>query len=197
MSPILVAYVMVLRGVRVALFWIALVVAVVALLDWLVRTRRISPFSPISRFMRSAVDPLIAPVERTIVRAGGMPASAPWWALVFVVVGGLCLIGILDFAGGLMSELAYGTNSGGAMLRVLLSWAFGLVRLALMVRVLSSWVNVSPYSKWIRWTFPLTEWILSPLRQIVPLVGMIDISPIIAFFLLGLLQNVIIRMIPG
>ncbi|MDB4905926.1 MAG: hypothetical protein JWO05_710 [Gemmatimonadetes bacterium] len=193
----MVAYVMVLRGVRVALFWIAVVVAVVALLDWLVRTRRISPFSAIARFMRSAVDPLIAPVERTIVRAGGMPASAPWWALVFVVVGGLCLIGILDFTGGLVAQLAYGTSSGGAMLRVLLSWAFGLVRLALMVRVLSSWVNVSQYSRWIRWTFPLTEWILGPLRQFVPLMGMIDITPLIAFFLIGLLQGVIIRMIPA
>ncbi|HEX2718113.1 MAG TPA: hypothetical protein VHM67_10565, partial [Gemmatimonadaceae bacterium] len=78
-----------------ALFVLAAILALVALVDWLVRTRRINPFNPVARFFRRAVDPLIAPVERRVVRAGGMPHAAPWWALVFVVVAGIVLLGVL------------------------------------------------------------------------------------------------------
>ena len=47
------------------MFEIAVVVlAVICLIDWLVRTRRINPFNPVARFFRSSVDPLLAPVER-------------------------------------------------------------------------------------------------------------------------------------
>ena len=72
---------------------------------------------------------------------------------------------------------------------LLLSWAFAFLKLALMVRVLSSWFPVSPYSKWIRWSYVLTDWLIKPLRRVIPLLGMIDITPIVAWFLIGLIQK--------
>src|SRR5919107_5544492 len=82
---------------RTALLSIAVVFGVICLLDWAVRTRKISPFNAVARFFRSTVDPFIAPVERKVVRAGGTPASAPLWALAAVVVGGIIIITVLDF----------------------------------------------------------------------------------------------------
>src|SRR5256885_8694497 len=73
---------------RTALLSIAVVFAVICLLDWAVRTRKISPFNAVARFCRSTVDPIIAPIERRIVRAGGAPASAPLWALAAGVIRG-------------------------------------------------------------------------------------------------------------
>ncbi|MDH5235803.1 MAG: hypothetical protein OEW77_12680, partial [Gemmatimonadota bacterium] len=55
-----------------------------ALTAWLVRAKHVSPFGGVGRFARSVLDPLIAPVEARIIRAGGSARSAPWWALVFV-----------------------------------------------------------------------------------------------------------------
>ena len=78
-----------LAVLRPVFFWAAVALAVVFAVDWLVRTRRISPFNPVARFFRRTVDPLMLPVERRIVRAGGTPAHAPWWALALVVVGGI------------------------------------------------------------------------------------------------------------
>ena len=72
---------------------------------------------------------------------------------------------------------------------ILASWAFSLLKLALLVRVLASWLPISPYSKWIRWAFVLTEWFLAPMRRIIPLVGMLDLTPLLAWFLLNLLQS--------
>jgi YggT family protein len=176
---------------RVVVLWAAVAMAAVCVLDWAIRTRRISPFSGLSRFFRSNVDPLFAPVERTLVRAGGRPTNAPFWALLAIAVGGMLLIYILELVGGLMSQLASGFSSPSAMLRVMIGWVFGLLRLALLVRVLSTWLPISPYSRWIRWSYVLTEWMLRPLRSVIPMIGPIDITPRIAFFALGLIQSAI------
>jgi YggT family protein len=183
---------------RITLFVVVMVLAVVCLIDWLVRTRRINPFNPVARYMRSTVDPLMAPVERRIVRAGGLPTSAPWWTLVFVVIGTIVLISLLGFLRGQMLAVASSSQMGaGGILVVLVRWTFGILRLALIVRIVSSWFGISPYSRWIRWSYQLTDPILTPLRQIVPTIGVIDITPIIAWFLLGILQWLALGLLTG
>jgi YggT family protein len=182
-------YEAVLTIVGRVVFAIVAVLAVVCLVDWLVRTRRIGPFNPVARFMRKSVDPLMAPVERRIVRAGGMPTAAPWWSLVFAALGGILLMVLLRFAGGVFYTLSSSVAAGpGALFEMLVNWTFGILRFALIVRVISSWIRISPYSKWIRWSYQLTEWLIRPLQRIVPTIGMIDITPIVAFLLLSVLQ---------
>ena len=178
---------------RITLFFVVMVIAVVCVLDWLVRTRRINPFNPIARFMRSTVDPLMAPIERRIVRAGGMPTSAPWWTLVFAVVGTLILVSLLGFLRTQFAMVAVSSQSGVAgMLVLIVRWTFGILRLALIVRIVSSWFGMSPYSPWIRWSYHLTEPILGPLRRVVPTIGMIDITPIVAYILLRVLEGLVL-----
>ena len=101
-----------LTALRYALLGAAAVLAAVGGVDWLVRTRKISPFSPVARFMRASVDPLLKPIERRVVRAGGLPSSAPWWALGAVVLAGIILLSLLGF---LRSEVAfiYASLTGG------------------------------------------------------------------------------------
>jgi YggT family protein len=177
--------------VRVALFWIAVVVALIATMDWLVRTRRVQPFSALARFCRRYVDPLLAPIERRVVRRGGLPSTAPWWALGVVVVGGLLLLALLEFLGRLFLQVAWGASSPGRFGMMLVSWTFTVLRIALIVRVVSTWFQVSPWSKWIRWSYVLTEWLLAPLRRIVPTFGPVDITPLVAFILLMILQSIL------
>jgi YggT family protein len=186
----------VLWFLRRAFFALAVVLAVVCLVDWLVRTRRVSPFSGVARFVRSNVDPLFVPVERQVIRAGGSPASAPWWTLVAVVVFAIVVLNLLEFLVGQLGQLGGALASGPVgIIRLLIGWIFAILRIALIVRVISSWFRISPYSPWIRWTFTLTEPILRPLRGIVPMLGMIDITPIIAYLLLALLESVILSLI--
>jgi len=175
--------------VKTLVFWTAVGAAVLSVLDWASRTRRISPFSGLSRFFRNRVDPLLAPVERRVMLAGGRPAMVPFWALFVVIVGGLLLMFVLQFVGSLIADVTIGARGPMPFLMVLLGWTFGLLRVALIVRVLSSWFPVSPYSPWIRWSYVCTEWMLRPLRSIVPMIGPIDITPLIAFFLLGFIQG--------
>lgn len=174
-------------------FIVAVLFAIAAVLDWLVRTRRISPFSPIARFARTVVDPLIVPVERRVVRAGGLPTSAPWWALVAVVVIGIIVISGLNWLGGELIRVTYAASAGPRGILVLLvSWTFAILELAIIIVVLASWIRLNPYAWWIRWAYAISEPILRPLRQIIPPIGMIDISPLVAWILIGLIRNFVI-----
>jgi len=187
----------VLRDVlRVVLLWSALIMAAIAVLDWLVRTRRVNPFGSLGRFTRQYVDPLLAPVERRVVRAGGLPASAPWWALGAVFIGGILLLGAVDFLYGIVVSLYRGVTTGPSGLFVLVvSWGFGLLQIAILVRVIASWLPVSPFSPWLRWSFTLSEPLLRPLRRVIPLIGSIDITPIVAFFLISIVQSIVVGAI--
>lgn len=177
---------------RVVLLSAALVMAVIAVIDWMVRTRRINPFSPIARFFRQRIDPMLEPVERRVIRAGGIPANAPWWALVAIVIIGIVLLAILDFVAGLVADLMVGVSGGfGGVLRLLVYWTFTVLRIAILVRVIASWLPISPYSPWIRWSFTLSEPILQPLRRVIPPFRSIDLTPIIAFFALGILEALV------
>ncbi len=187
---------MLVLAVRTIVAAAVVVLGVLFLLDWLVRTRRINPFHPIARAIRRVVDPIIAPVERRIVRAGGQPSSAPIWALVGAVIAGVVLVSGLDFLIQSAATLAFAVTSGpAALFALLVRLTFGLLRLALIIVVVVSWLPISPFSPWVRWAFALTEPILRPLREILPRVGMFDISPFVAYFALGFLQWAFLRMV--
>lgn len=198
MPAFLLVFNLALAVLRPLLFGMAAVVAVLAVLSVAVRTRRLSPFGSVGQFVRARVDPLFDPMERRLVRAGGLPTNAPWWTLAGVVVGALLLLYMLSFVQGLLLQLLVAASAGsGPLVIELVSLTFAALQLALFVRVISSWFGLSPYSRWVRWAFVLTDWIINPLRQIVPSLGMFDITPIVAYFALSLLERLVIGALAG
>ena len=188
----LAAFSSVLRSVLLAG---GIVIAVVAVVDWAARTRRINPFSAPSRFLRTHVDPRLTGIERQVVRAGGHPSAAPMWGLVAYVVVAALLLAAVDMISGLVRELLMATEAGAMGYVVLaIRWTFEFLRMALLVRVLGSWFPQLAHSRWLRWSFGATEWMLRPLRRIVPALGVIDITPILAFFLLQFAEGLIVRL---
>jgi YggT family protein len=166
------------------LLGLALFTGGICLVDWAIRMRRINPFNPVARFFRRWVDPMMKPLETVIVRRGGQPQHAPFFAFMAVIIGGIALIQLMAFVFSLMLQVSVGVTSPGRFVQMLLSWALKFVIFAIIVRVISTWLPVSPYSKWIRWSYVSTEWLLAPLRRVIPAFGAIDITPIVAYFLL-------------
>lgn len=196
MSTGLALFDQLLGAVRFALAVIAGIFAIFCIMDWLVRTRRVNLFGSLARFTRSKIDPILEPIERKVVRAGGNPASAPLWALAAVVIGGILLISVLDFIRAEVLGLALAVQTGpGGIFKLLVAWTFDFIRIAILVRVVSSWLPISPYSPWIRWAYAVSEPILRPLRQVIPSLGPIDITPIIAYFLIGFIQGAVLKML--
>ncbi len=177
---------------RLVLFYGGAVLAVVCAIDWAVRTRRINPFNRVARFFRGNVDPLLAPIERAVVRAGGLPSAAAWWALVAYVVFGIIVISLLQFIGEILFQAVAMTQAPSEAWRVLASWAISILTIALFVRVLSTWLPVSPYSRWIRWSYVLTNWMIRPLQRVVPRMGMFDVTPIVAWLILSMVRYVVL-----
>ena len=69
---------------------------------------------------------------------------------------------------------------------------FELLIWALIIRIILSWIPHNRYHPVINFIYKITEPMLEPFRNIIYPIGGIDISPIIAFFLLRLIQNYLI-----
>ena len=185
-----------LSGLRLLFFGGAIVLGALCTIEWSVRSRRLNPFSPWARGTRRLMSPLIKPVERSIVRAGGTPSSAPWWTLIAGVVGGIVTLSALEF---LRDEVAYGylafSSGPRGIIHLLVKWTFSVLYLALLLRVIASWIRLNPHGRLVRWSYTITEPMLGPLRRALPALGMIDFSPLVAYFLLRLTQTLLLRLV--
>jgi YggT family protein len=67
-----------------------------------------------------------------------------------------------------------------------IDWVANLLILVVLVYVVISYF-MSPYHQFRMWVDRIVEPMLRPIRRVVPLIGMIDISPIILFLLIRLI----------
>lgn len=171
--------------VRYAVFGVVALVALAAFAAVLVQRRAINPFGALARTLRKLSDPLVKPVERVMLRRGGNPQNAPWWLLGIALVAGIVLISMIEWLYGAVQTARVAAHVGGRATAVLIvDWTIRLLSLALMIRVLGSWLGADRFTTWMRPFYLATEWMLKPLRRVVPPFGPVDITPIVAWFLL-------------
>ena len=72
---------------------------------------------------------------------------------------------------------------------------FNILQFAIIVRALMSWFNPSPENPIVVLLNDITEPVLAPLRRIVPRLGMIDITPLVAILLMSVIQQVLEQVI--
>jgi YggT family protein len=64
----------------------------------------------------------------------------------------------------------------------------------LVARIIMSWFPVTPgtpMASVVSILYDLTEPVLGPFRRIIPPIGMIDISPIVVFFALSIVRQIV------
>ncbi len=69
-----------------------------------------------------------------------------------------------------------------------------ILYVALIGRVIISWLNVSPTNPIASVIYQVTEPILAPLRRVLPRVGMLDFSPMVAIFIIIIVQRVFVYL---
>ncbi len=75
---------------------------------------------------------------------------------------------------------------------------FFLYTLVLLARVLASWIpGLGPGTPFVRLLVTLTEPVLAPLRRVVPPLGGVDVSPLVAFLLLELVRRAVVTALGG
>jgi len=179
---------------RLAVLAVAGALALGALAAMAVQARSVNPFGRTARAIRSLTDPLLRPIEHRLLRSGGNPQNAPWWLLGGAVGGGIVLVTAVEWLAGQAALLIGAAGAGaGSALAVVVDWAFNLVLLALVIRIVGSWIGASRYAPWMRPFVWATEWLLAPLRRIVPPVGMFDFTPLVAWLLLEFVRGWVLR----
>jgi YggT family protein len=176
----------------------AIIIAIVAVIA-LVGLRLIAdqadpnPFGWTSRMIRRLTDPLISPVRRALVRFGVNGKYAPLVTILITILLGwflLQLVSTLIFTlSGIISSL--NRHAVAPTIGYLLFGLLSFYTLLIFMRVVFSWVMVGYSNRLMRFLVNTTEPLLGPLRSIVPLVGGFDLSPIVALFILRLLQEAI------
>ena len=170
--------------------------AVVALTHWLVRRGALSPFGAWARGVRELAAPAVRRAERQVLARGGNPQDAPYWLLALLVLGGLVLLSftqwLLGFAMGASSAVSGG---GRATWYFIVRAVFNALIAALLIRAIGSWFGVGRWTRWMRPFHLATDWLLAPLRRVIPPVGMFDISPVVAMVLLSLLRDLVVRLL--
>lgn len=74
---------------------------------------------------------------------------------------------------------------------------FSALTLAIIARALLSWLPMDPYNPIIQIVHQITDPILAPLQRVIPPMGMMDISPIVALVILQVLQTLIRSFLLG
>jgi YggT family protein len=183
-------------GLRYTVFGIVVLAALVALGSWLVRTRRVSPFGVLGRTLRSTTDPIIRPLERRLVSMGGNPSHAGGWLVILTAIAGIVL---LSLAGWLLTTVLRVrlAASGGprSIAALVIQLVYNILIVALVVRVIASWFGLFRYSRWIRPAYALTDWIVEPIRRVLPPFGGLDLSPLVAWFALWVMRQILFSIL--
>ena len=141
------------------------------------------PFgNPVGRLVFALTDWLVLPLRKLVPAAGRWDLASLTGAVLVQFLQFLLLF--LWLAGGLgLAWLPLVTGLG--VLRVAITGLMGIV----IISALLSWVSArSPVGDVMQW---LAEPLLRPVRRIVPLVGGVDLSPLVLLVLLQVLLMVL------
>jgi YggT family protein len=170
-------------------------VLVLVLLRFIANQADLNPFAWSSLTIRRLTDPFIGPIRRGLMGFGVDPKYAPLIAILLTIVLGwfsLQLVAsITNTLAGIIDSL--GRHEVVPVIGYVLYGLVSLYILLIFIRIVFSWGMASYSNRVMRFLVNSTEPLLGPLRSRVPLVGNFDISPIVAFVILWLLQAAIAR----
>jgi YggT family protein len=98
--------------VRYTVFGAFAAIVLLAVASWLVRTRRVSPFSTVGRAMRQVTDPVLRPIERAVTRRGGNPVQAGWWLVIGVAVVGVVVVSLAQWLVNALGSITHAARGG-------------------------------------------------------------------------------------
>ena len=173
----------------------AIIVAtiVLMLLRLLMNYADVNPFNRSAMMVRRLSDPLVNPVRRSLASFGVEPKIAPLITILLVILVGWFAVqlaaSVLNTVAGVM--LAVSRSSFVAAIGYLLYGLLAFYSLLIFIRIIFSWGMVRYSNPLMRFLVNATDPLLVPLRRMIPPLGMIDLSPIVAFILIWLFQQAI------
>ncbi|SFI03078.1 YggT family protein [Pseudomonas guineae] len=159
----------------------------IVLLRFILQLVRADFYNPLSQFIVRATHPLLKPLRKVIPSLAGLDLAS----LVLAILVQLVLMALT------LMLLGYGLDNPVQ----LLVWSIiGVTALflkvfffALIISVILSWVAQGSQNPAVGLVNQICEPLLSPIRRILPSMGGLDLSPIVAFLILNLIDMMVIR----
>ncbi len=155
---------------------------VAMLLRFLLQLVRADFYNPISQFVVKITNPLVVPLRRVVPGYAGVDTASLLLAVLLQVAG----IAVVAF-------IRFGTIPPPVPL--LLGGLLGVVALlvqmyffALLAMIILSWVAQGSRHPAIHLLYQITEPLMAPMRKLLPPMGGLDFSPILAFILINVVQ---------
>ena len=159
----------------------------IVLLRFILQLVRADFYNPLSQFIVRATHPLLKPLRKVIPSFAGLDLAS----LVLAILVQLVLMALT------LLLLGYELNNP---LQLLIWSIIGVTALflkvfffALIISVILSWVAQGSHNPTAMLINQICEPLLSPIRRILPSMGGLDLSPIVAFLLLNLIDMLVIR----
>lgn len=158
------------------------------LLRFLFQWVRADFYNPISQFIVTVTNPPLVFIRRIIPGVWGVDLAAVALMLMLAVLK----VYLLAWMGGAHPKL---TGVMVFAIGELLQLTVYVFMVAVIIRVILSWVGPRSYHPVVSLLHSLTDPVMGPARRLLPPMGGLDLSPILVFIVLGLALRLIVQPI--
>lgn len=152
------------------------------ILRLLLQLARADFYNPISQFLVKVSNPMLLPLRRIIPPLGKIDSASLVLALAVQMLAMVTLL------------LIFGARIPNII--VLLGWSVigcaalvaNLYFFAILINIILSWVAPGTHHPAAALLYQLTEPVMQPFRKLIPPMGGIDLSPILVFLSINILQ---------
>ena len=144
-------------------------------------------YNPLSQFIVKVSNPLVVPLRRIIPGLGGFDLAT---ILVAYIVATLKFFTLAALSGESLGFLAFYIG-----LLVLLKQAGFLLFVIMIIMAIMSWV-VQGYNATLMVLSQLTDPFLRPIRKIIPNLGGLDLSMLVAFLAMNVINILLASSLP-
>ena len=157
----------------------------IVVLRFLLQLVRADFYNPVSQFIVKATNPPLIPLRKVIPGWGGIDIASLVLALLVQAVA-IVLILLLN---GIQPHFQVVLWAAIGVLSLLLKIYFW----GLLITVIASWVAPNSYNPVLILINQILEPAMKPIRKIMPDMGGLDISPIIMFLTIQVLEILVIK----
>jgi YggT family protein len=161
------------------------------LLRLLLQLSRADFYNPVSQFVVRITSPLLLPLRRVVPPFGRLDSASVVLALLIQCVATVVVLAMLGFSLGNPLMLIPWALIGIASL--LLKIYF----FAILGVIIFSWIAPHSNHPALALLHQITEPVMTPFRRLLPSMGGIDLSPILVFVSINVLEIVVRRLAQG
>jgi len=157
----------------------------IVMIRFLLQWARADFYNPVSQFVVKVTSPVLRPMRKVIPGYGGLDLSALVLAWLLKAAE-LALLSML---------LGLGRNPLAALIwaiPALIGLIISIFLFGILLRVILSWVNPDPYNPAVALLNRITDPIMVPAQRLIPAIGGIDLSPMVAMIGLVLLEMLLL-----